>query len=224
MAQPEDVHGLLVLDGEDARLSGARYAYQTDDGVIWVDYEAGATMVSFTGTWTLPEVFTVFIEFSQLPYTVKLRFRVRDGEPFCEELSMMPERRHRNLVPPMFLAELTSFTSDGLRRLPIGRLQRLAILAGVHTRDGQPHRLEDWADLYADGGWEKAPRRKPGERLDESVYERVAATYRRALGTRNPTAAVKDEFHVSRSTAGRWVGEARRRGHLGKTTPGRMAK
>ena len=67
----------------------------------------------------------------------------------------------------------------------------------------------------------RAPRRH-GPPKDAELRE-IAEVYRGAVAQRiGPTRAVADRFSVSRSTAGRWIAEARRRGQLGKALP-RMA-
>jgi hypothetical protein len=58
-----------------------------------------------------------------------------------------------------------------------------------------------------------------GAVTDEQLRD-VAETYRAAYAERRaPTAAVARRFHVSRSTAGRYVQRARERGFLGPTQP-----
>lgn len=230
MKDSDDVHGLLVLEPSDpAWQEGWRYAYQIDEGPIWVKYATDVAKVRYVGEWLLPMDFQVLLELSDLPYTVRLRFVMVEQEPRCVELTLAPERRHRTFVPTsdggaaqLFFRAETEFTSDGLRKLPIARLQRLALLAAIHSADGEPYGLDDWADLYA-SGWKEAVR-PAGVRLTDDHYKKVADTYRRSLHIGNPTEAVREEFHVSRSTAGRWVMETRRRGHLGKTTAGRMGE
>lgn len=63
-----------------------------------------------------------------------------------------------------------------------------------------------------------------GARITDDQLREVAMVYRAALaeseGRKAPTEAVRDMFTISRSTAGRWVEEARRRGFLGPA-PGR---
>jgi hypothetical protein len=69
--------------------------------------------------------------------------------------------------------------------------------------------------------WAAAPRRR-GPLRDDDLRE-IAAVYRAALAAGEPpTRTVAARFGVARSTAGRWVAEARRRGVLGKARP-RMA-
>jgi hypothetical protein len=79
---------------------------------------------------------------------------------------------------------------------------------------------ERFAAQYAE--WTGAPRRRGPLRDDD--LRKVAEVYRGAHAARNPpTRAVAARFGVSRSTAGRWIGEARRRGHLGEAPRPRMA-
>jgi hypothetical protein len=60
-----------------------------------------------------------------------------------------------------------------------------------------------------------------GSRLSNDQLTRAAETYRMALraGQSGPK-AVAEVFHISRSSAGRWLVEARRRGLLGPARPG----
>jgi hypothetical protein len=61
--------------------------------------------------------------------------------------------------------------------------------------------------------------RRRGVRLSDDFLQKVALAYRTAVAEgRPPTQAVADEVPGSRSSAGRWVFEARKRGFLGATT------
>lgn len=61
-----------------------------------------------------------------------------------------------------------------------------------------------------------ASERRRGTRLPDGFLQEVALTYRTAVAKgRPPTQEVADELHGSRSSAGRWVSEARRRNFLG---------
>jgi hypothetical protein len=72
---------------------------------------------------------------------------------------------------------------------------------------------------------EVTSRPEPGKRLTDDWLERVAEVYRTALQNGLPaTDAVATAFPISRSTAGRWVMEARRRGLLGEAIPGRAGE
>jgi hypothetical protein len=65
--------------------------------------------------------------------------------------------------------------------------------------------------------------RPKGHRLDDDWYAKVAATYvaakDRGLKPRTTIAELAD---VSTDVAGRWIYEARKRGHLAPTKPGRV--
>ena len=54
--------------------------------------------------------------------------------------------------------------------------------------------------------------------------DRLAAVYRKVLDYPAPTVAVAETFGVSRSTAGRWLKEARDRGILQPALPGRAGE
>jgi len=60
--------------------------------------------------------------------------------------------------------------------------------------------------------------------IDRTHFEQVAAVYADAFAERrNPTATVRDHFHVSQSTATKWVARCRDFGLLPPTTRGRAA-
>jgi len=68
----------------------------------------------------------------------------------------------------------------------------------------------------------RTPRR--GKAVSDDELRRVAAIYRTAVARRQPpTKTVATEMHVARSTAGRWVVEARKRGFLGPAPPPGLA-
>lgn len=61
---------------------------------------------------------------------------------------------------------------------------------------------------------------------DDEHYIKVAEQYRRALveAPGRPSAWLAKELHQSPPTVRRWLAEARRRGHLGPSTPGRAGE
>ena len=76
------------------------------------------------------------------------------------------------------------------------------------------------ADLAARNGRHLVPK-QPGESADD-FYRRVAAFYRAALERDGkPTAAIVATAGVPKTTAARWVREARQRGFLPPTHRGR---
>jgi hypothetical protein len=65
--------------------------------------------------------------------------------------------------------------------------------------------------------------RPTGRRLDTSFYAQVADAYRIAASRGlNPRSAISGAAGVSTDVAGRWVYEARKRGLLAETTPGKV--
>ena len=90
--------------------------------------------------------------------------------------------------------------------LAIGKVPSSSVLRGVS--------LESAATLE-----------RPSRGHDDAFYEQVAAKYRAAMrrSPARPVAAIQAEAKVPRSTAARWVKEARRRGLLGAApAPGKV--
>jgi hypothetical protein len=153
-------------------------------------------------------------------------------------------RGHLRLVAGLRINELHLFptgepiTAERLRAVRVWAIEQLLNLpaerAALEARldDTKPSLAFDafvenfittqLTPLYAGGpGVHKAPARSaklraPSRRgYPDDFYERVAETYRNALrDLRRPVNAVADEAGVPRSTAARWVKEARRRGAL----------
>lgn len=105
-------------------------------------------------------------------------------------------------------------TAELLRSIPIGRIEALAN-ALLHPQ-------------AADLGWRRdarLPRRlrhASGHRRPDEFYVAVAAAYRHLVAVSSqPVADLADANEVPRTTAARWVKEARRRGLL---APGRAGK
>lgn len=102
-----------------------------------------------------------------------------------------------------------ALTSEILRAVPVARVLRAVLEAITHdvsrSGDGRVHFSMTRVD------------REAGP-TDENL-RRVARVYRGAhLVGMPPTKAVQDHFGLARSTAGRWVMEARRQGFLGPGT------
>ncbi len=65
--------------------------------------------------------------------------------------------------------------------------------------------------------------RPAGKRLDDDFYKRVADAYQGALTELlNPRQTLARDSGSAPDTVARWVKEARRRGYLPETTPGRV--
>jgi hypothetical protein len=142
-----------------------------------------------------------------------LGLAVEHGELVCNLVSV--QRQPGN----------SPLTATDLRRLNLKRMIRAA-----GERAGGPAQLQDGRLVIRpavllngderDAYWSvlQANHIKPhrGKRLEPLTLETVARIYREAMATGSPpTKAVEEALHLSRSTAGRWIKEARRRGFLG---------
>lgn len=121
-------------------------------------------------------------------------------------------------------AEGQAITGETQRSVPgVGRLVRLAVEAAARTVV-----VSQGVASIQVGGTQAVEATLPGRsqggrrrRLNDDQYRRVADAYRHAVEQGNyPKQAVAAEMHVSESTAGRYVMEARRRGFLGRA-PGK---
>jgi hypothetical protein len=105
-------------------------------------------------------------------------------------------------------------SAEVLRAIPIGRIEALAnALLHPHSADGGWRDIARLPDelLLAD------PRRRPDE-----FYATVASTYRHLVSaTAKPVVELAAANEVPRTTAHRWVKEARRRGLLAPGRPGK---
>jgi hypothetical protein len=134
-------------------------------------------------------------------------------------------------------------TAERLRAVRVGAIEQLLNLPDEHEAiaaridESEPSQLFEafmekflatqLTPAYSGGGVHRAPASKlsapRGRGYGDEFYERVATSYRDALrrGER-PVEALRLEANVPRSTAARWVKEARRRGLLGQApAPGK---
>jgi hypothetical protein len=144
---------------------------------------------------------------------VELAVEVEDdqGTARCRELTVRPHD------------EDESITKETLAKLPVADLVRYTVASlatplkagpdGTLVQDfSQHHANEDLYKRFARGG--RRPR--SGSPLTDENLREVATLYRAALENNDPpTLAVAAAKNVSRSTAARWVSEARKRGFLG---------
>jgi hypothetical protein len=92
----------------------------------------------------------------------------------------------------------------------------------VFGPDDEPASHEELFDTQYARLLGAARRRGP---LKAEELTQIASTYRDALAAGEaPTRAVSARYGVARSTAGRWIAEARRRGQLGKAHPRRAGE
>ena len=120
-----------------------------------------------------------------------------------------------------------SVTGDLLRRIPVANLVRAATDEAATSIEIKPPKETEVVSV------EGMPRvtltgpgsRRLGRRLRDQHYEEVAEIYRDAVKRGDaPKQAVAKAMGVSVPTAGRYVMEARNRGLLGPTTPGRAGE
>jgi len=196
--------------------------YTHDDGTkVWARYNPDTRFYEHPSGSNryLPEGFEVLFDDPTLPLLVRLDFDMIDERPSCQVISLW--NRHQG--------EIAEITSERLRRIPVGRLVQEAIMAAVHRspskrgRRKEPPSLVEFSDEYRRIGNRAA--RKQGQAYTDDHYRRVAEIYRTALHSKDhPTKAVAVGFTVTPSTAGRYVMEARRRGFLGPTEPGKAGE
>ena len=146
----------------------------------------------------------------RLPVYIRLG-RDRSGKHVCTGLIVGDLREYSWLPRPV--------SSNELRRIQLPELVRGALAMG-----GIP---DEYGDAVA-GMLEAAPlTHHPGRAgYDDAHFVRIAELYRKALDVapNKPTDLLATQLHASKPTVRRWLAEARRRGHLGKTTRGRAGE
>jgi hypothetical protein len=182
--------------------------FRGDAVAIYYDAALPATLTP-SRRYRVPSLFdALFLDLAGKPALplCQLRIVVGPDGPECVKLTLdayidEPLTTTRIRVP---LADLVdkAIETVGAYNLETGMLERDGFWREMH--DALPGR-----------------RSKPGTRLLDEDLERASNVYRDALSLgKNPTDTVAEKLHISRSTAGRWLVEARRRGLLGPTTPG----
>ena len=125
---------------------------------------------------------------------------------------------------------------DSLRRIPLARIETAANANGIvmlglaiaHKKkapaDVTEHFRQARVELHAmDDAGRWLLRRPKGRRLDDVFYRDVARAYTEAAGQGlNPRQTLAVDTGSAPDTVARWVGEARRRGYLPPTTPGKV--
>lgn len=144
---------------------------------------------------TLPLLFEALVDRNDLPYC-QVRVGMRPTGPACLRLVVLLRPGEKALT-----TERVRVPLDGLVR------EVATIIGGDGIMEAYPAPVE------------------PGKRIPDEHFERVADVYRYAVKLgRPPTEGVAEAFDVARSTAGRWVVQARRRGFLGPAMPGRAGE
>ena len=148
------------------------------------------------GDLLIPERFTAVAYLDDPPLQVGVTIATATARPRCVFLSIGGEE----------------VTARGLRRVPVGRLVRIAVGLAAQVPSGAGVAGFARDDELADAERETVGRARRWRLTDEHLCA-VANLYRAA--PKGPVVAVADQFGASRATAGRWVAAARNRGLLG---------
>jgi hypothetical protein len=183
--------------------------------------EAGG-WVAYGGRYVLPRAFTAMWDVEDSP-KLFLRIVVDDqGRAEVDEVNVL--RRHGS--PPI--------SSTALRDFPLAKIVRLAMEEAAFElvdEGGRPsvRRVKERPgagdDLFAAYQQETRAPARQGVPVTDSRLREVAELYRDAAKTQGkPKQVIAQQFHVSTSTASRWIRTARERGLLGEAMPGRAGE
>lgn len=198
-------------------------------------HRGDAPLVRLANEYALPERFGATITPAEPDIPVcHLVVAVENGRAICDGLQL--ERRPGGLP----------FSGTMLRRIPLAEYLRQAVdeagYAVFSTTDPSAGITITWDDgerfpiktepidgqhvAASIGGmtytadYKSAAREPRVGLLNDETLDEVADVYRRAHARHQPpTRAVMDEWHVSRSTASRWIRRAREAGRLGAARP-----
>lgn len=151
----------------------------------------------------LPNRFHAKLNPAELPYHLDLEI-VFDGDRFvCE--SMLCRRRPGE----------GSITTEGLREIPVTWLIRISAEMLLYRGRGGAAATQQVLPAF-DAEFPDGP--------TDDALQQVAGVYRLAyVCGEPPTKTVEQRFKLARSTAGRWISMARKKGYLRETTPGKAA-
>jgi Family of unknown function (DUF6214) len=129
---------------------------------------------------------------------------------------------------------LPGLSAETLRTFLLRRIQLAVAASPALQRDLEARMNDDVPDIGTNefhaafaGFAHPEPaltlKRPAGRRIPDGFYRQVAETYRGATarGLR-PRLAIAEAAGTSTDVAGRWIYEARKRGHLPPTTPGKV--
>lgn len=196
--------GRYEREGEDTSLWPAPFRFEEamriarDDIVVVYDAQKPWLENPATGH-RMPRSFQALITKPDLPQCqLSIELTPSTG-PVCRRLTLADERLTTSRI-----------------RVPLRQLiDEVTRLVGVRARNTDP------AEYDPDDFMRGLAHPEPGKRLPDEILVRAAEVYRGALGEGlSPTDEVAHSFPISRSTAGRWIVEARRRGFLGPAIPG----
>lgn len=146
------------------------------------------------------------VRFEDETLIVEVEVVVEKTRPVCESVTVRRQPGQSGV------------TQHDVRRLPVDRLFELAAVEQAQVRVPSPPgtvTLEPASDEEQEELREYLFRRR--RTMTDELLGEVADVYRTAhQAGEPPTEAVREHFKIARSTAGRWVQEARKRGLLGK--------
>jgi len=182
---------------------------RTIGGGAYVEYDMAARLAELGDRLVPPSMVATLPAIDGLP-AIRLAIVVRDGIPVCRriEIESAPEGRD------VRQADLDAINVDDL-------IERVCSAVGARvlrrTDADSDAAAWEWNDANA---VEPAARSGRPVRLSDERIRRAAEVYRAHLHER-PTQAVAAAFGIAPRTAAKYVGEARIRGFLPPTTPGK---
>jgi|HubBroStandDraft_1064217.scaffolds.fasta_scaffold81215_2 hypothetical protein len=164
----------------------------------------------------IPTKFWAFVDDPAQPFTLEIKVVTRGGRrPEVTDLTLSVREPTGGPI-----------TTESLRGVQVATALKLAVAKATHkvidNGDGTFSLPGD--DSGAVWGASQAPRPVRGTPMSREFLQLVAETYRAAVasGSRSPVEDLSHALGASRSTAGRWVLQARKGGHLGESI-GRIA-
>ena len=171
--------------------------------LVVFDYEGPAVALA-GGRYVMALTFEALIDKPGLP-RCQLQIEVTPSGPTCRRL-VLSGSAEEPLTATRIRVPIREFVEDA------------AVLVGGFDQQGNRVEPETVKNELAAAA---LPLPQPGKRLPDETLASAAEVYRDAVRRGvGATDAVAEAFPISRSTAGRWIVEARRRGLLGPAIPG----
>ncbi len=182
----------------------------SSEAYVHVSRREGTSTVRTGPSTAVPALFTAEIDDPAQPYTIEMQVRTDVGRrPAIVDLRLELRDRRSAL----------GVTTQGLRHVHVARALEMAVHRAIEPlteeADDELERGTPRRPVQTDGS-EAAAKPLRGIPVTDSFLTRVAEVYRSAVasGSRSPVVEVSRQLGGSRSTAGRWVLQARRAGIL----------